>query len=1415
MLEVKILFPGDADWIELNNYQGADLLDYHLGYTKSVFSEEFKSTKDTLSIKIVYAASLAARLLSETGYIKAQVTKDGSRIFTGVLRPTTDLSLASVRDVIELEIIDNSELLEIPLSTDVSINGAYLCRLTLTTKSIVHSLLAQAAETITTYGLPNLAQTNPGYSTRIYLPQFTATAGETLGDVLAEVLWYYGWSYHFDELGRFRMVSWATDIETATPTVNFDDTETKNIISNSHRIKKCKTDYDSVELEYVKLAVLAQALAYDWPGNGSVLGAMPYATASRTVDLLAPSATSYEKVLGLSNIKFTYRMDYNFDGTADQKVRSWPEQTFPAGGYINSLYYRISGSNAGSKSTINLQNKWTEAYLGIYVNPFVGELRVYADYNLKVGDQKAYSEGTKKRYKKLTTDRIWYPEFAQSFANLYRKNILENAITHYLKSYDDEAVGSICLLTISSRNLTSKGRIIKKTFDHKTREYEYVIRSTSDVALLDATIPDEIIGAGNTGKPARPYVSSIESGPDCMGVAVDGSYFPRIKVQLGKQDNGASYVVSWQAGDETSGDPALVESVEVSTSANPVYLSPVSQGETYLITVRAKLNDILSEPVVYSHQVVGSTGRVDVPTGLAIALDAGGLAITWDSIDGAVFELRVGATDSTWDTSTRLWRGQGTAYTWDFQTAGEYRLWLQCWLAGVPAISPASIATAILGPDNVNGLAAAVIRGTVSLTWTDPDVHTLPLDHYEVWIGPTFAEAVLITSQKGTYLADPRENGTYTYWVRAVDVGGNLGSLDSVQATINVSASAMPNNLGLLTVDPTSPGSGDFYVFGGTPTATRLYAHIYRWSGTAWDDVSDDDTYRGLCIDQLLEAAQGKDIGDVPSADVIGQRLIALKATLGAIQAQTIQFENSVSSIARAAPVAGDVQIYMGRDPRRPELGEERDFEFALKKYLLDNGLNEVWETMMKTRSWKNASGTLLTALILAGPLLSCTGALNPPGETWTNYTVAGPTTIGAICAVGDIVVINYSTTTNTIIRSTNGGASAAIATPTGPAGKTIYACRGFFWRASATNLYRSTDGLSFASIADMPAGYTLQEPVSEDANLVALNGSTATMAIYDHIAGSWSILTTPGVMSIAGSVGGTMGGLGQVLINGATVEARCVYDGSWHNEGLAENASVNNLKWLNGYWCFAGYDSNDYPQFVKILPNGTSGGSTQIVGSMGQFNWSAQIETGIMVGGTLGVYFAGDGKNFRQVTSSSMPGNTVYLPTRGRLINVQYVGGAKISYSDWSALASQAYLDGRIASISTAPPIGYTYWQAPGKSAPTTLWPSTTWTNISSGFAGEFARIEGGNALAFGGGQQGSQNLNHTHYRSHSYDGYGESTISREHDCLGIHIGQTGNFYDDDSSSYTQDHAMTRNDGGGSEARPINRTWRLWERTA
>ncbi|CAG2114766.1 unnamed protein product, partial [Medioppia subpectinata] len=62
--------------------------------------------------------------------------------------------------------------------------------------------------------------------------------------------------------------------------------------------------------------------------------------------------------------------------------------------------------------------------------------------------------------------------------------------------------------------------------------------------------------------------------------------------------------------------------------------------------------------------------------------------------------------------------------------------------------------------------------------------------------------------------------------------------------------------------------------------------------------------------------------------------------------------------------------------------------------------------------------------------------------------------------------------------------------------------------------------------------------------------------------------------------------------------------------------------------------------------------------------------------------------------------------------------------------------------------PIGFIYVQLPGQADPKTLWPKSTWYDVTSAYAGQFFRAEGGDSLAFGAGVQpgDAPKLEHVH---------------------------------------------------------------------
>lgn len=123
--------------------------------------------------------------------------------------------------------------------------------------------------------------------------------------------------------------------------------------------------------------------------------------------------------------------------------------------------------------------------------------------------------------------------------------------------------------------------------------------------------------------------------------------------------------------------------------------------------------------------------------------------------------------------------------------------------------------------------------------------------------------------------------------------------------------------------------------------------------------------------------------------------------------------------------------------------------------------------------------------------------------------------------------------------------------------------------------------------------------------------------------------------------------------------------------------------------------------------------------------------------------------------------------------------------------------------------PVGMTYTQYPDKPGPGEMGWLGTWTNVSAEYAGDFFRAEGGNALAFESGEQSDAFQGHRHNvtirEGDSGGNDGPGRLRRAHDTSPV-----THYSGDPTSDGVNGTPRTAN-----ETRPVNKTIRIWERTA
>ncbi|NIZ41367.1 hypothetical protein PVA45_07140 (plasmid) [Entomospira entomophila] len=79
----------------------------------------------------------------------------------------------------------------------------------------------------------------------------------------------------------------------------------------------------------------------------------------------------------------------------------------------------------------------------------------------------------------------------------------------------------------------------------------------------------------------------------------------------------------------------------------------------------------------------------------------------------------------------------------------------------------------------------------------------------------------------------------------------------------------------------------------------------------------------------------------------------------------------------------------------------------------------------------------------------------------------------------------------------------------------------------------------------------------------------------------------------------------------------------------------------------------------------------------------------------------------------------------------------AQFSTKENGIIDGASLVDSQSSKLGESLPIGKIYVQYPSERSPQDLFPRQQWLNVSADFAGDFLRVEGGNASAFESGQQ------------------------------------------------------------------------------
>jgi hypothetical protein len=139
--------------------------------------------------------------------------------------------------------------------------------------------------------------------------------------------------------------------------------------------------------------------------------------------------------------------------------------------------------------------------------------------------------------------------------------------------------------------------------------------------------------------------------------------------------------------------------------------------------------------------------------------------------------------------------------------------------------------------------------------------------------------------------SDPRYMAILADYMSLTGQVPNL-MLDSIEEVVR-EPNRNPKYLGVSNTDPFLPKKGDYYVYSGITTSTRVRDRIYRYDGTAWEELSlaDFDVNSRYYMNALQDILTLEEAGDGYFSTLFCNAFFTNKASINALKVQTIYLE--------------------------------------------------------------------------------------------------------------------------------------------------------------------------------------------------------------------------------------------------------------------------------------------------------------------------------------------------------------------------------------------------------------------------------------------------------------------------------------------------------------------------------------------
>lgn len=427
-----------------------------------ILHNNYKHSTDELKVTLKKDTGLIDRLLGATEKGLAEVYKNSVPFFTGVVNH--DGSFSTYEDVrsIEISMLDYSFYLEKKLPSSFVYKDYQVFNPSNTSTSFVHQMLYFAGFT------DSDIQTTTTYSNNLQYVEGEKGKDEIV-DILDDILYEYGFVFHFNELGKFEIINLAPD--TLDVTNSFDYT---NIIQPL-TVNKKEEDNEGAKVLWKRTAEYQDVLLYRGIKDPEEPKTIPYG-------LYYPTEGNEKEVK--QNLKPV------IDGLDDPELLQ---------SYNHNLDYQVENSAI----IVDKENYWNKKAQILFHNTSSS-----TDYNLEWfdirGDVEVISEKNETTKKNIVNTNyieeyeskfIFNEIDAKRLANILASRFQYNIFSYSFKSQDDVNVGTIANLIDNKSGVNTTVRITKKTVNDKNNIIEYEAEGLTSYA--DQPVEEVINEPGN------------------------------------------------------------------------------------------------------------------------------------------------------------------------------------------------------------------------------------------------------------------------------------------------------------------------------------------------------------------------------------------------------------------------------------------------------------------------------------------------------------------------------------------------------------------------------------------------------------------------------------------------------------------------------------------------------------------------------------------------------------------------------------------------------------------------------------------------------------------------------------------------------------------------------------------------------